>query len=136
MAIDVNDSNYAFGAKVPYRTVNGVKYAIVRADAWFDRIGAANAPAPRGKSLSAPLRDGIKGRRRFNCAKTVKLALNPDPAAYHAAVHRATYYPADQVTFTTVSRKKPRPGSSARNKAGRAGRGKVGVGGMRTRSHS
>ncbi|CAE6906905.1 hypothetical protein [Paraburkholderia domus] len=132
MAIEVKDPNYELGEKATYVTVNGVKYAVVCADAWFDQIGSGNAPAPCGKSLSVPLGDVIKGSGKFYGVKTVKLALNPVHPAYHAAVHRATYYPADQVTFTAGSRKKLRPGSSAHSKTGR---GKVGVGGMRTRSH-
>ena len=135
MAIEVKDPNYELGEKATYVTVNGVKYAVVRADAWFDQIGSGNAPAPCGKSLSVPLVDVIKGSGKFYGVKTVKLALKPVHPAYHAAVHRATYYPADQVTFTAVSRKKLRPGSSAHSKTGRVGRGKVGVGGMRTKSH-
>lgn len=136
MAINVKDPNYKLGEKATYVTVNGVKYAIVRADAWFDQIGAENAPAPGGKALALALGDVTKRHGEFYGVKTVKLALNPDHPAYHAAVHRATYYPADQVTFTGVSRKKPRPGSSAHSRTDRVGRGKVGVGGMRTKSHS
>ena len=132
MAIEVKDPNYELGEKATYVTVNDVKYAVVRADAWFDQIGSGNAPAPCGKSLSVQLGDVIKGSGKFYGVKTVKLALNPVHPAYHAAVHRATYYPADQVTFTAVSRKKLRPSSSAHSKTGR---GKVGVGGMRTKSH-
>ncbi|WP_061151590.1 hypothetical protein [Caballeronia arvi] len=67
--------------------------------------------------------------------KTVKRALNLDHPAYHAAVYRTTYYPADQVTFTAVDRKKLRPGRSAHGKTGRVGRGKLRVGGTRTKSH-
>ena len=136
MAIDVKDPNYELGEKATYVTVNGVKYAIVRADAWFDQIGAGNAPASGGKALSLPLGDVTRGSGKFYGVKTVKLALNPDLPAWHAAVHRATYYPADQVTVTAVSRKKLRPGSSAHSRTDRVGRGKVGVGGMRTKSHS
>jgi hypothetical protein len=129
----VNDT---LGEKATYVTVNGVKSAIVRADAWFDQIGAENSPAAGGKAMSLPLADGTWGSGKFYGVKTVKLALNTDHRAYHAAVHRATYYPADQVTFTAVSRKKLRPASSARSKTDRVGRGKVGVGGMRTNLHS
>ncbi|MFL9937243.1 hypothetical protein P0D88_52045 [Paraburkholderia sp. RL18-103-BIB-C] len=136
MAIDVKDPNYKLGEKATYVTVSGVRYAIVRADAWFDQIGAENAPAPGGKALSLPLGDVTEGRGKFYGVKTVKLALSPDRSGYHVAVHRATYYPADQATFTGVSRKKLRPGSSAHSRTDRVGRGKVGVGGMRTRSHS
>jgi hypothetical protein len=133
MAIEVTNPHYAPGEKATYVTVNGVKYAIVRADAWFDPIGVANAPAPGGKSLSVSLGNILKGRGKFYGRKAVELSLNPNHPAYCSAVHRATYYPADQVTLTAVSRKKLRPGSSARRKTGR---GKVGVGGMRTMSHS
>jgi hypothetical protein len=136
MAIEVKDPNYELGEKATSVTVNGVTFAIVRADAWFDQIGAENSPAPSGKALSLPLGDVTRGSGKFYGVKTVKLALNPDHRAYHAAVHRATYYPADQVTFTAISRKKLRPGSSAHSKTARVGRGKVGVGGMRTKSHS
>jgi hypothetical protein len=136
MAIDVKASNYELGKTVTYVTVNGVKHAIARADAWFEQIGSGNAPAPRGKSLSVRLRDVIKSGGKSYGVQAVKLALNPDHRACHAAVNRVTHYPADQPTFTAVSRKKPRPGISSHGKTGRAGRGKVGVGGMRTRSHS
>ncbi|TDN70062.1 hypothetical protein [Paraburkholderia sp. BL10I2N1] len=136
MAVDVEDPKCKLGEKATYVTINGVEYANVRAAAWFDQTGSGNAATPRGKLLSIPLRDVMKGSRKFCGVKTVKLALNPDHPACHAAVHRATYYPADHVTFTAVSRKKPRPGSSAQSKTGRVGRGKVGVGGMRTRSHT
>ena len=136
MAIEAKDPDYELGEKATYVTVNGAKYAIARADTWLDQIGAGNAAAPGGKALSLPLEDVIKGSGKFYGVKTVKLALNPDHPAYHAAVHRATHYPADQVTFTAVSRKKLRPGSSAHSKTDRVGRGKVGVGGMRTKSHS
>ena len=44
MAIEVKDPNYELGEKATYVTVNGVKYAVVRADAWFDQIGSGNAP--------------------------------------------------------------------------------------------
>ncbi|WP_246217576.1 hypothetical protein [Paraburkholderia panacisoli] len=133
MAIDVKDPNYKLGEKATYVAVDGVKYAIVRADAWFDQ--AENAPAPGSKALSLPLGDVTRGRGKFYGVKTVKLAINPDHPAYHAAVHRVTYYPADQVTFTGVSRKKLRSGSSTHSRTDRVGRGKVGVGGMRTKSH-
>ncbi|AUT75789.1 hypothetical protein [Paraburkholderia hospita] len=137
MEIEARDPSYELSEKATYVTVNGVKYAIVCADTWFDEIGVENAPAPGGKALSRPLGHVIKGSGKFYVVKTVKLVLNPDHLAYHAAPHRATYYPADQVTFTAVSRNKVRPGSSAHSKTDRVvGRGKVGVGGMRTESHS
>ncbi|BCG04085.1 hypothetical protein PPGU19_086530 (plasmid) [Paraburkholderia sp. PGU19] len=133
MAIDVKAPIYELGKTVTYVTVNGVKHAIVRADAWFEQIGSGNAPAPRRKSLSVRLRDVIKSGGKSCGVQAVKLALNQDHRACHAAVNRVTHYPADQPTFTAVSRKKPRPGISSH---GKTGRGKVGVGGMRTRSHS
>ncbi|SKD04805.1 hypothetical protein [Paraburkholderia hospita] len=136
MEIEAKDPSYELGEKATYVTVDGVKHAIVRADTWFDQIGTENAPAPGGKALLLPLGHVIKGSGKFYGVKTVKLALNPDHPAYHAAVHRATYYPADQVTFTAGSRNKLHPGSSAHSKTDRVGRGKVGVGGMRTKSHS
>ena len=106
MEIEAKDPSYELGEKATYVTVNGVKHAIVRADTWFDQIGTENAPAPGGKALLLPLGHVIKGSGKFYGVKTVKLALNPDHPAYHAAVHRATYYPADQVTFTAGSRNK------------------------------
>ncbi|BFG81212.1 hypothetical protein PTKU46_92460 [Paraburkholderia terrae] len=136
MAIDVKSSNYELGKTVTYVTVNGVTHAVVRADAWFEQIGSGNAPAPRGKSLSVRLRDVIKNGGKSYGVLAVKLALNPDHRACHAAVNRVTHYPADQPTFTAVSRKKPRPGILSHGETGHTGRGKVGVGGMRTRSHS
>lgn len=75
-------------------------------------------------------------RGEFYGVNIVKLAINPDHPAYHAAVHRMTYYPADQVMFSGVSRKKLRPGSSAHSRTDRVGRGKVGVGGMRAKAHN
>ena len=136
MAIVVKDPNLALGGKVTYVTGNGVRFAMMRAAASFDRVGSGTAPAPRCKSLSIPSPDVRKGRGKFYGVETVKFALNPDHPVCHAVAHRATYYPADHVTFTAVSRKKPRPGSSAHGKTGHVGRGKVGVGGTRTRSHS
>ncbi|MBC8751213.1 hypothetical protein OKW43_007453 [Paraburkholderia sp. WC7.3g] len=136
MAIGVRRFYYEFGEKAAYVTVNGVRYAIPRADAWSDQTRSGNAAAPWGKSMSIPLRDEMKGSGKFCGVKTARLALNPDRPTYHTAVRRATYYPADHVTFTAVSRKKPRAGGSAHGKTGRVGRGKVGVGGMRTKSHS
>ena len=43
MAIDVKASNYELGKTVTYVTVNGVKHAIVRADAWFGANGTGPA---------------------------------------------------------------------------------------------
>jgi hypothetical protein len=90
MEIEAKDPSYELGEKATYVTVNGVKHAIVRADTWFDQIGTENAPAPGGKALLLPLGHVIKGSGKFYGVKTVKLALNPDHPAYHAAVHRAT----------------------------------------------
>ncbi|HEX7907769.1 MAG TPA: hypothetical protein VF534_06720 [Paraburkholderia sp.] len=136
MAIDVKDPNYRLGEKATYVTVNCVKYAIVRADARFDQIGAGNIPAPDRKALALALRDATRRRREFYGVKIVKCAINPDRPAYHAAVNRTTYYPADQVMFSGVSRKKLRPGSSAHSRTDRVERDKVGVGGMRTKAHN
>jgi hypothetical protein len=48
--------------------------------------------------------------------------------AYQAALHRMTRYPANYVTLTTSSRKRLRPSVPHR----KLGRGKVGIGGMRS----
>ncbi|SAL85756.1 hypothetical protein AWB74_07425 [Caballeronia arvi] len=65
MAIEVKDSNLELDEKATYVTVNGVEYAVVRADAWFDQIGVGTAPTPGGKSLSIPLGDVIKRSGNF-----------------------------------------------------------------------
>ncbi|MBP0590156.1 hypothetical protein J8I87_10580 [Paraburkholderia sp. LEh10] len=132
MAIEFKVSNYALVERATYVTVDGARHAIVRADAWFDPLETANAPAPGGKSLSVAPGSVIKDRGKFYGARTVKLSPHPNQPACRVAVHRAIYYPADQVTLTAVTRKKHRPSSSAHRKSRR---GKVGVGGMRTGSH-
>ena len=76
MAIEAKDPSNEVDEKAAYVTVNGVEYAIVRAETWFDQIGAENAPAPGGKALSLPLGDVIKGSGKFYRVKTFKLALN------------------------------------------------------------
>ncbi|WP_233810252.1 hypothetical protein [Paraburkholderia sp. HP33-1] len=116
MAIDVKDNIYQLGSIETYVIVDGVKYAIVRADAWFDEIGSRDAPASRGKSLLIPVGDVIMGGRKSYGVKTVNLALNPAHPAHYAAVHSATYYPAHQVTFAAASRRTPRLGSSMDSK--------------------
>ncbi|MEM5382799.1 hypothetical protein VSR68_04235 [Paraburkholderia phymatum] len=133
MAIDVKNPNYRFGGNSTYVTVNGVGFAIVRADAWFEQSGSRNASASHDNRLSVLLGNPIKGSGKYCGARTVKLALKRHPSVCHSVVHRATHYPADQVTLAAACRKKLRSGNPARRKTGR---GKAGVGGMRKRSHS
>ncbi|SIT45592.1 conserved hypothetical protein [Paraburkholderia piptadeniae] len=133
MAIEVKGPNYALSAKATYVTVNGAGFAILRANAWFDQSGSWSAPAPHDNPLSVLLGNPVKGSGKFYGVKTAKHAFKQHPPVCHSAVHRATYYPADQVTLTVASRKKLRAESPAPRKTGR---GKVGVGGMRTRSHN
>ncbi|MEX3937134.1 hypothetical protein AB4Y32_36270 [Paraburkholderia phymatum] len=133
MAIVAKNPDDGLGGKARYVTVNGARFVIVRADVWFDQSGSQNAPVPHDNQLSVLLGNLLKGSGKFYGVKSVKLALKRHPPVCRSAAHRATYYPADHVTLTAASRKKPRAGRPAPRKIGR---GKVGVGGMRTRSHS
>lgn len=54
--------------------------------------------------------------------------IDPGHPAYQAALHRTTRYPAEHVTLTASSRKRPRPCVPHR----KVGRGKVGIGGKRS----
>ena len=160
MTVELKDHDRKLGGgRVTYVVADGVRYAIPRADdyesmieaarllssepnaealrgslAYVDKkFGSGNAPVPGRKTLPVPLGDAFKGSEKFYAVKAFKLALNPDHLAYQAALHRVAHYPADQVTFTADSRKKLRPSIGTHSK--KTGRGKVGVGGIRTKSH-
>ncbi|SEK08545.1 hypothetical protein [Paraburkholderia diazotrophica] len=134
MAIDVKNPNYGLGRNSAYVTVNGAWFAIVCADAWSGQSGSRNAPASHDNSLSVLLGNLIKGSGKYYGVETVKLTLKRHhPPVCHSMVHRAIYYPDNQVTLAAASRKKPRSCNPAPRKTGR---GKVGVGGMRARSHN
>jgi hypothetical protein len=77
MEIEAKDPGYEFGEKATYVTVNGVKYAIVRAHTWFDQIGTENAPAPGGKSAVASA--GARNQGQWKILRRENRQARPQP---------------------------------------------------------